>query len=469
MEKVGYINFNVILSIIGISIPSLPSQVTKALNSYGLCKKELPTPLLLVVILFISITVWGDMNRIKDQVLREFGDQGAETLGRYIAQIEYTALWCIRLLDEEERIFAVIPEGVEDVVIVREMYSELHQVKTRSESQGAWTLSDVLPILCQQYHRRNAFTPSQCQYHFVSNGLAENKRGKPSKSNPSFSLYQLKHLLEIKQSGQVLNAKETEAFLAIEKYLIPEIQEGLREKHNEINISETEVKDCVGKTWIETASLDLKGGLVLEELQNILMKSQQDGPSYTTYQLRNILDRILLLVIKKIINTTSLEERKIIKEDVLQCKVSPTVLGSIDLDKVPGQSILDKKAYLGGFDLTETPIFNRQRKQADWTWRRLETIGLNQELERLTTSLLDLQGTCRNSICRIQGIKSKPGPQILNQLRPQLTSLASKIVPNQPDIDEQFCLGIIWNQTDLCSAWWHGFDENGLLENESKH
>jgi hypothetical protein len=215
--------------------------------------------------------------------------------------------------------------------------------------------------------------------------------------------------------------------------------------------------------------LDLKGISVLDELQNGLIESQQDTPSYTTYQLRNIYDRILLLVIRKILRTKSLEERKITKEDVLQCKVSPMVFGNIDLDKTPGQSILDKKAYLGGFDATETPIFNRQRKQADWIWRKLETLGLKQELERLTTSILDLQGVCRNSICRKQGIKSKPGPQILDQLRPQLTSIVSSVIPDQPDVDDQFCLGIIWNQTDLCSAWWHGFDENGLLQNESTH
>jgi len=38
------------------------------------------------------------MIRIKEQVLREFGDHGADTLERYFAQIEYTAFWCIRML-----------------------------------------------------------------------------------------------------------------------------------------------------------------------------------------------------------------------------------------------------------------------------------------------------------------------------------------------------------------------------------
>src|SRR5574341_2612377 len=98
------------------------------------------------------------MIRIKEQVLREFDDHGADTLERYFAQIEYTAFWCIRMLRDGEEIEAVIPEGVEDVVVIRRGIHELHQVKTRDESQGPWTSVQVLPILCQQYKRRNAFS-----------------------------------------------------------------------------------------------------------------------------------------------------------------------------------------------------------------------------------------------------------------------------------------------------------------------
>src|SRR5438105_1585594 len=95
--------------------------------------------------------------KIKAQVLRDFGDTGADTLERYFAQIEYTAYWCIRMLLPAESIACVIPEGVEDLVIGRNAVTELHQVKTRDESQGPWSTADVIPILCQQYHRRKAF------------------------------------------------------------------------------------------------------------------------------------------------------------------------------------------------------------------------------------------------------------------------------------------------------------------------
>src|SRR5215475_2687795 len=102
------------------------------------------------------------MANLKEQVLREFGDQGADTLDRYFAQFEYTAYWCIRMLVEVEEIEAIIPEGVEDVVIVKRRLNELHQIKTRDESQGSWTTAEVWPILCQQYHRRKAFSRDCC-------------------------------------------------------------------------------------------------------------------------------------------------------------------------------------------------------------------------------------------------------------------------------------------------------------------
>ena len=85
------------------------------------------------------------------------------------------------------------PEGVEDLVIERDGVIELHQVKTRNESQGMWTIADVMPILCQQYHRRKAFS-GHCRFYFVSDQRADNEK----RSKNSFgSLCRLKFLLAI--------------------------------------------------------------------------------------------------------------------------------------------------------------------------------------------------------------------------------------------------------------------------------
>src|SRR4051812_8054980 len=111
------------------------------------------------------------MSFVKEHVLRTFGDDGATTTARYYAQFEYAAFWCIRMLSRNEGIVAVIPEGVEDVVVVRHDGTgnsyELHQVKTRDESQGPWNTADVLPILCKAYNHRHAFA-GRVKFCFVS-------------------------------------------------------------------------------------------------------------------------------------------------------------------------------------------------------------------------------------------------------------------------------------------------------------
>jgi len=125
---------------------------------------------------------------------------------------------------------------------------------------------------------------------------------------------------------------------------------------------------------------------------------------------------------------------------------------------MPGSTTLDKKVRLGGFDPTEFPVFHKQKKLAEWVVRKFETLGLSNDLYRLTTAILDLQMACRHKVCREQGIKQKPGPKILEMLRPELTPLATKYFPEFKDIDDQFCLGVLWQETDLCPAWWHGLD-----------
>ncbi len=84
------------------------------------------------------------MNRVTEAVLRRFGDDGAEMFARYFAQIEYTAFWCSRMLDPKEQISIVVPDTIDDVLIMRGNTVELHQVKTRAETQPPWTTAEVL-------------------------------------------------------------------------------------------------------------------------------------------------------------------------------------------------------------------------------------------------------------------------------------------------------------------------------------
>ena len=398
------------------------------------------------------------MSDIKHQVLREFGDQGAETFERYFAQIEYTAYWCIRMLCDAERIDAIIPEGVEDVVVVRQNTYELHQVKTRDESQGAWTTAQVLPILCEQYHRRTAFS-GECRFHFVSNQMADAKT--PLRVYSFGSLYRLKHLLEIEHDGQAHTPDEQSELSQFEDILIPKIQENLRRRRGD-GIDSTTAKSLLHRTWVDTDCPIVWHPDNPLQLETALAELFPGAPSHTTLQLKQMYDQLLLLVMRRIVIGTSLETRRIARQDVLDCRAASCapVVNYPSLDQVPGNTSLDKKAYLGGFDLTELPVFHKQKKLAEWTMRQLESLGLTDALNRLTTAILDLQTTCRHRICREQGINQSPGPTILSMLRPGLVSLATTYFPGNGDVDEQFCLGILWRETDLCSAWWHGLDSS---------
>lgn len=85
------------------------------------------------------------MNRAKELVLRVYDDTGADTLEKHWAQIEYSAYWCAHLLLPSSGIKGVIPEGIDDVTLVKDNCYELHQVKCRDSGSG--TIAKALPLL----------------------------------------------------------------------------------------------------------------------------------------------------------------------------------------------------------------------------------------------------------------------------------------------------------------------------------
>ncbi|GAB4237318.1 MAG: hypothetical protein Kow00121_64430 [Elainellaceae cyanobacterium] len=398
------------------------------------------------------------MSRIKEQALRELGDQGADTLERYFAQIEYTAYWCIRMLIDAESIQAVIPEGGEDVVVLRRGIYELHQIKTRDESQDPWTTADVLPILCKQYYGRTFFS-GDCCFHFVSDRTADTKTA--LKQGSYGSLFRLRFLLDLKHDGQPLDKDQQSELKDLEASLLPRIKAIMRTKHGE-DIDDTKAILLLSNTWIETDNRILRTPKNVLELEDALLQALPGISSYTVSQLKEIYDRLILLVVRKIIHGKSREERRIERDDVLNCRVASCGIGDgyPELDKLPGKTPLEKKTLFGGFDPTELPRFRKQKVLAEGTIRRLKTLNLGNELERLTVAILDHHGECRQKICRELGVQRKPGPQILSMLRPELPKIARTYFPTlETEVDDQFCLGLLWCETNECSAWWHGLDD----------
>jgi hypothetical protein len=392
---------------------------------------------------------------LRDRVLREFGDAGAETLARYVVQVEYTAFWCIRMLRSSEDIQEVVPEGVEDVLIVRPSRRELHQVKTRDEGRGPWTTADVLPILCQQYQRRLAFPGADCCFHFVSNRMADHRGA--SRGRPFGSLYRLKALLEIEHDGQKLTAAEAQELQAFEDTLIPEIQGQVDGDTDPVDVALA--RTLIHKTWIDTDSDLLRSPRCIEELDQALAETAPGEP-HTVRALNEFHDRLVLMILRKIIRGRNLDDRKITPEDVLSCRTEcgADIPWYPDLGRVPGLTPLEKKAHLGGFDSTELRGFQKQAKLAEWHIRKLRALGLSERLERLTAALIDEHSVCRHELCRLGGSNERPGPDILARIRKALDGLARQYFPDSTDIDKQFCLGLLWRETNLCNVWWHGLD-----------
>jgi hypothetical protein len=396
---------------------------------------------------------------LRDKVLREFGDQGADTLDRFFTQIEYTASLCISMLNSKEGIEHVIPEGGDDVVVVRLGVYEFHQVKTKDESQGPWTTADVLPILCGQYHRRKIYPAADCHFHFVSEQMADAKTA--LKAGTYGALYSLKTLLEAEHNYGFLEQEEIDLLSQLEAAILPRIQEILLDKHSD-NVSIDEARELLHKTWIETDHPTLRRPFNVEVLETALEEACPSPSQFSTAQLRDIYDRLLLLIVRKIIRGVTPEERRICAPDVLNCRTEECAVGDVlpDLSGVPGRTLLEKKAFLGGFDSTELPLFSRQKLNALGTERELQTLRAK-NLDKLRLALLDHQRQCRHKVCREMGVVEKPGPKILELVETGLENIATSYFPGMREVDAQFCKGLLWDETNLCQAWWHALNIGG--------
>lgn len=390
--------------------------------------------------------------RAKELVLRQYDDTGAETLGKHWAQIEYTAYWCIHLLIPQSGVKGVIPEGIDDVTLIRENCVELHQVKCRDESQPPWTTSEVLPILCSQYLRRTAFD-QPCQFHFVSDHVADTKT-QLRPGNSYGQLYRLKYLLDIVHEGQVLTYEEASELDELEGEALPRIIELVESRGEHIEIAFA--RELLHNTWIDTKSLYVRNRPVYDELSSAFLEALPGQPPCNIPQLDKVYRRLLGLIVEKIINGKSLQERTITRDEVLACRAEAVALepNLPDLNILPGNSIAEKKAWFGGFDITELPVFALQMRRAQEKRRRLETLGLDEKVEDLMLALITLQGQCRRAISQTYP-DTEIGPNILSEVQPQIQGWINKYFPDTADVDIPFCDGLLWLYTDDCTLWWH--------------
>jgi hypothetical protein len=387
--------------------------------------------------------------RVRELALRVLDDTGAETLRRYLAQIQYTAFWCIRMLRDAEGIEAVIPEGGEDVVIVRNGCDELRQVKTRAESQGAWTLAEVLPILCQQYHRRSEFS-TDCTFHFVSDQGADVKTASRWGCG---TLFRLKEVLELRRTNALL-PKEITELAAFEAALIPKVKGSLLADYGE-TIDEAVARDLLYRTAVETRDTRLQEYDWPSEFQAAL-RAVLPGQTPTLLDLEAAHAQLLVLVLERIANTTTRAERQISRDDVLGCWLGryATQGVALNLAGIPGETALEKKCVLGGFDPVAIANIARLRVQGDADVRELETLGHRDTVDRLAAALADVQADCLDE--EAGGAGAGPlGPRALRRVRPHLPAVVARYFPQAPYGDpEQFGVRLLWRETGRCYVRW---------------
>lgn len=391
---------------------------------------------------------------VKDRMLTDLGDTGADTFQRYFAQIEYTAFWCSRMLVPAEQILRVVPETYEDVLIDRHYgVSELHQVKTRQQNQRAWSWSDLVPVLAEMYSRGEALR-RPFEYVFCSNHPADDRLSRNFR-DVAVSPFRFKSLLDALRDYGDLTTDEHILLDSAVNNLTPLILRSAPALTSDV------VQRCLKATILDSGSVSVRAPNVMSDFSgdNITNLSSAlsdiSGSPPTLLSARETYRRLLMLIMSKIVTGKTEAEREIVVADVLACQSQPVSgKGVPQLDSVEGDSLLHKKAILGGFDPTEVPSFRRQRMLAEEQIRRFSELGLGDIVDRLTTSLLDVQQETRDRVCRVLSTRL-PGPDILRVLRPELRTILATYKPELPSLDASICLGILWRETDSCSAWWH--------------
>ncbi len=396
------------------------------------------------------------MNSVKDLVFRQYGDEGADTLEKHWAQIEYTGYLCSRMLLPRSGILGIIPEGIEDVCIVHDDLIELHQVKCRDETQPPWTIAEVLPILCKLYNHRLAFEQS-CEYHFVSDLVADSK----TQFRPGVSfgpLTKLKQMLDIKHSGFLYTEQEEIEFREIENVIASKIANILEENYSE-NVGGAFAKELLARSWIETSSKHIRNHFNYQELAELMYQAFPGQVGLSVSQLHDFYVRILLLIVGKIKSGRTIVDRTISREEVLDCRSSNIngEYGLPNLDQLPGYNIAEKKAIYGGFDITELPIFAQQRLNTNMKRRRLEALGFEDQITDLFLTLITLQRRYRREISKQNNI-SGIGPDVLRCLEEKIPLCIDDNFVNK-EINEAFCHGLLWQATNECHLWWHRLGE----------
>jgi len=389
---------------------------------------------------------------LRADVFRLFGDHGADTLDRYFAQIDYTAIWCARMLNPKERVHVVIPEGVEDVVVVRDGRFEMRQMKSRDESVGPWSLTEATAILGRQYARSRAFGDRRFSFHFVSDGRADVK---PNKKIGN--LGDLKVVLDLHRDGMRMASDEATMLRLFRERLPTLIMPHVRPADGS-HCDEAMVEQFLLETYIETNDTEFRTRPSLDVLHASLAAAQPNHPHRTVPELRAIYDQLLLLIVRRIREGTDIRTRAIRRSDVLSCcqRASAVPEQSMDFASLfPRKSKLEAKTIYGGFDIAEAKQFRQQLSRARVRRREMIAMHLGDRIDDLELALGELQRRERRAMSAETVVATPFGPALLERVRRHFALLATQHLPSVARPDEMLCQGLLWDSTQRCQSAWH--------------
>jgi hypothetical protein len=356
------------------------------------------------------------------------------------------------MIDPSSRIRAVIPEAVEDLLVLRNGRFELRQIKTRNESVGAWSTSELVPILATQYSRSYAFGQRRFSFHFVSDARADTRAPRGGLG----SLERLKELLNLSRAGEVLGGTERDQLDWFLRVLPARLAAAISVPGG-APCSETEAADFLLGTYVETNDADCRAPRNLETIDLALERALPEEPRRTVPELRDIYDRLLLMIVQRIRTGRDLAGRAIRRADVIGCRrVADRPRDEVlQLDTLPGATKLEKKTLYGGFSAVEAKQFRRQMAYARTRRRELRAMGLGDELELLDLALSELQRERRRFLSESDSVPFPFGPALLGSLRPHLHSFGPSHLPPAALPSAMLCQGLLWDDTQACRSAWH--------------
>lgn len=383
-----------------------------------------------------------------DVIIERFGDFGAESSRRDEFQKHYAAYCCIEMLFDQS-ISEVICEYGEDIVIGRNGVYELHQVKTKQESVDDWKLDDLIPIIAKSFAMVPYFgSVSKCC--FVSNEGATGV------------LYELKGVL--KKGAEYWDTEDRQFFDDFCKHHSSRILKHMKRLDSESVATVEDVNARLLSLEIDTNfhHMEYIADSNARRLRQALERNSVkiDEFTFTDAELQDVYERLMGLVGKATIGRTR-HEKTIVKEDVEECFIIPARRRMLyrfptekEISSASGKTLMERKLSLGGFgsvfiDSARELMVTTLYKARSWEFGNAPEI-----LEDIRFRIKYICADNYDRVCQLHPSQKELGRLILEEIKKDLPQLVDYYEDCRLPIDTFFLLGIAWELTSECKAYW---------------